>query len=65
MEIFYTWIPFADPHNAAQTLRVQSLVWSGADGLAVQQNKISCNWYKCFSFHIFFQKTVNEGGEGA
>ena len=43
MEIFYMWIPSADPHNAAQTLRVQSLVWSGADGLAVQQNKISFN----------------------
>lgn len=36
-------IPSADPHSAAQTLTVQSLVWSGADGLAVQQNKISFN----------------------
>lgn len=37
------WIPSADPRSAVQTLRVQSLVWSGADGLAVQQNKISFN----------------------
>lgn len=32
----YSRLPSVDPHSAAQTLRVQSLVWSGADGLAVQ-----------------------------
>lgn len=37
------WIPSADPHSVAQTLRVQFLVWSGADGLAVQHNKIRMN----------------------
>lgn len=56
MEIFYMWIPSADPHNAAQTLRVQSLVWSGADGLAVQQNKISCNWSNAFYSRFFFKR---------
>ncbi len=43
MEIFSMWIPSADLHSAAQTLRVQSSVWSGADDLAVQQNKINFN----------------------
>lgn len=43
MCILYMWLPSAVPHSAAQTLRVQSLVWSGADGLAVQQNKICFN----------------------
>lgn len=41
LEIFC--VPSADPHSVAQTLRAQSLVWSSADGLAAQQNKISFN----------------------
>lgn len=31
--------PSADPHSTAQTLKVQSLVELGADGLAAKQEK--------------------------
>lgn len=56
-------LPSAGPHSAAQTLRVRSLVWSGADGLAVQQNKICFNLLKfCLIQCLFCTTTVNEGG---
>lgn len=43
MSAFNMQIPSGDPHIAAQTQRAQSLVWSVADGLAVQQNRIQFN----------------------
>lgn len=50
------WIPSADPHSAAQTPTAQSSVWSGADGPAVKQNKISCYHLKCCLIRVCWLK---------
>lgn len=59
-------IPSEDLHISALTQKAQSLVWSGAGGLAVQQNKINFNYLNCCLIYCLFSKmTVNEGGKSA